>query len=90
MQYYQVEKKSDDYTYDCRIYNEQRDAYEIPQAQVEDMYSATIYAEEEKITRTNMVEILMNAKDCVFTVTFRTKVTPKDIEDVLETIKSKK
>ena len=54
------------------------------------MFSATIYAQEEKITRTNMVELLMNAKECVFTVQFRTKVTPQDIEEVLSTITSDK
>ena len=47
------------------------------------MYSGTLFDTEEKITRTDMVELLMNAKECVFTVTFRRKVTTEDIEEVL-------
>lgn len=35
-----------------------------------------------------MVELLMNAKECVFTVTFRKKIQPKDIEDTLSAIKT--
>jgi len=57
---------------------------------MDDMYNGTIFAAEEKITRSNMVELLMNAKECVFTVTFRTKVTPEDIQEILETVKSDK
>ena len=52
------------------------------------MYSGTLYETEEKVTRTEMVELLMNAKECVFTVTFRKKIQPKDIEDTLSAIKT--
>ena len=89
MQYYQITNKSGREC-DCTIYNEDRERYSIPEEQLYDMYSSTLFSNEEKITRTSMVEILMNAKDCVFTVTFRTKVTPKDIEEVLSTVKSDK
>lgn len=43
------------------------------------MYSASLYDSEEQITRTNMVDLLVNAKECVFTVTFRKKVNEKDV-----------
>jgi hypothetical protein len=52
------------------------------------MYSGTLFESEEKVSRTEMVEILLNAKECVFTVTFRKKVQAKDIEDILSSIKS--
>jgi hypothetical protein len=47
------------------------------------MYSGTQYSEEEKITRTDMVTKLLESKETVFTVTFRKKVDPSDIENAL-------
>lgn len=52
------------------------------------MYSATLYDTEEKITRTEMVNILLEAKETVFTCTFNKKVTEEDIAEALKTIKS--
>lgn len=42
------------------------------------------------MTRTNLVEILIHAAETVFTVTFRCKVTPEDIQEALSTVKSDK
>lgn len=54
------------------------------------MYSGTLFNKEVKITRTEMVELLLNAKETVFTVTFRKKITPEDVQEVLRTVKSQK
>lgn len=35
------------------------------------MECGTLYDHEQKITRTEMVEILVNAKQCIFTVSYR-------------------
>jgi hypothetical protein len=52
------------------------------------MYSGSLYETEEKITRTQMVELLLNAKESVFTCTFHKKVTQDNIMDLLKTIKN--
>jgi hypothetical protein len=52
------------------------------------MYSATMFEKEEKVTRTQMVEHLINAKEAIFTVTFRTKIQPADVEEMLRSVKS--
>ena len=54
------------------------------------MYSGSLFDETEKVTRSNMVELLINAKECVFTVTFRKKVAVKDVEEALKAVKSDK
>ena len=88
-QYYQLENGGPkDEMMDVYIYNESKDNYQVPKDQLIDMYSGTLYESEEKVTRTEMVETLLNAKECVFTVTFRKKVQAKDIEDILSSIKT--
>jgi hypothetical protein len=54
------------------------------------MFSATLFESEEKISRSNMVELLTNAKECVFTATFRKKIAASDIEDILSGVKNDK
>jgi len=44
-----------------------------------EMNSGKIFESEEKITRTEMVNILINAKECVFTAKFHKKVDDKYI-----------
>lgn len=51
------------------------------------MESAAQFSKEEKVTRSAIVEHLISAKQCIFTVTFRKKVDAKEIEDRLQSIK---
>lgn len=39
-----------------------------------EMHSGTVFAKEEAKTRTEIVELLANAKECVFTVTFHKQI----------------
>ena len=56
---------------------------------VSEMNSASAFDKEEKLTRTEMVEKLMDAKETVFTVSFNKKVDDKWIQQVIsEQIKS--
>ena len=50
--------------------------------------SSSLYDSEEKISRTNLVEVLLAAKEAVFTVTFHKKVQEKDVQDALASIKT--
>ena len=90
MQYYKLTNNSSDSRWDAEIYSKSRETYEIPKNQVEDMWSANMFDTEEKITRTEMIEILINAKECVFTVTFRKKITATDIQDLLSGVTTQK
>ena len=49
-----------------------------------EMHSGTLYDTEEKMSRTNIVELMMNAKESVFTVEFHCKVDEKYITEVIE------
>lgn len=49
-----------------------------------EMISASQYDKEEKVTRTEMVEKLVNAGSHVFTVTFRKQLTAEDVQHVLD------
>lgn len=62
--------------------------YLISEDQIVDMRSGTQFEVEEKITRTEMVSLLLDAKNSVFTCTFRKKVKESDVEELLKNIKS--
>ena len=47
------------------------------------MISASQYHREEEVYRSDMVKHLINAKQCVFTVAFRKKLDPRDIQERL-------
>jgi len=51
------------------------------------MESGTQFETEEKVSRSTIVEHLVNAKQCIFTVTFRKKIDPKDVEETLNKVK---
>lgn len=48
-----------------------------------EMNSATLYDKEEKISKTNIIELLVNARETIFTVTFHTQVNDKWVKEVL-------
>jgi len=75
---------------DCIEYNAHMEAIEVPEEQLLDCWSGHMYDSEEKITRTEMVDKLVNAKECVFTVTFRKLKKDEDIAQRLRGIKDKK
>lgn len=47
------------------------------------MNSATLYGKEEKVSKTELIELLVNARETVFTVTFHTQVNEKWVKEVL-------
>ena len=51
-----------------------------------EMNSGKLYDSEEKMTRSNVVELMANAKDCVFTVTFNTKADEKYVQEQLKSV----
>ena len=72
------------------VCNERNVDYSVPKDQLYDMFSGTLFETEEKLTRTNMVELLLKARESVFTCTFHKKVTEQDIVELLKTVKSDK
>tara|TARA_B110000285_G_C14503604_1_gene329192 strand:- start:42 stop:281 length:240 start_codon:yes stop_codon:yes gene_type:complete len=48
------------------------------------MQSGSQYCAEEKVTRTEIIELLLSAKETVFTVTYRKKVDTKGVEKALK------
>lgn len=51
-----------------------------------EMNSGTIFAKEESLSRSNIVELLANAKECVFTVTFHKKQDADNIKSKLSAV----
>jgi hypothetical protein len=47
------------------------------------MESGTQFDKEEKISRSKMIEHLINAKQSIFTVIFRKKIDVKEVEERL-------
>jgi hypothetical protein len=45
-----------------------------------EMHSGQLYKEEKKVTRTEMIEALLEAKETVFTVGYNTKADDKHIK----------
>lgn len=48
------------------------------------LVSAKVFDKEEKISRTNLVEIMRNAKEAVFSVKYRKKIDEAYVKEVLE------
>ena len=49
-----------------------------------EMYSAKIYDKEEKLPRTQIIELMMKAKETVMTVVFHKKIDEAYVKEVLE------
>lgn len=49
-----------------------------------EMISASQYDAQQEVTRTEMVDKLLNAGSCVFTVTFRKQLTGERVNELLE------
>jgi len=75
---------------ECTEYNKNMDTIQVPQAQLLDCFSASLFDKEEKVTRTEMVKKLINAKETAFTVTFRKLKKEEEITERLRNIKNKK
>ena len=52
-----------------------------------EMHSGLVYEKEEKVTRTEMIEHLINAKESVLTVKFHKKVDDNHVKDILSDVK---
>jgi len=52
-----------------------------------EMNSAQLFDTEEKVSRTNLVELMTHAKDCVLTVKFHTKVDDAYVKEILQNAK---
>lgn len=87
VQYFKLNSRNGD-MWNCSILKDSNMNYQIPAEQVKDMYSATLFDSEEKVTKTQMVEIFQSANEAVFTITFNVKVQPEEIATLLSSIKS--
>lgn len=81
-QYYRVTKVEGS-TVEAVVCNESQNIYIIPIQQVMKMESATVYNSQEPVTRSELVEILQNAKESIFTCKFHKKLTADDVRSHL-------
>lgn len=73
----------------CEVLKKDAEQYLVPQEQLVNlMNSGTLHDQEQKISRTEMVELMTDAKECIITVDFRKKVKQADIEEYLKSVKS--
>ena len=49
-----------------------------------EMHSSTLFDKTEKLSRSNIVELMVNAKECVFTVSFHKQVDDKYIQEAIK------
>ena len=90
VQYYKFIKKTGK-DFEVQINKESgSENYTISADQVEDMRSGSQFERVEKVTRSEMVALLQNAKNTVFTCTFRKKIRPSDVQELLNNVKTKK
>jgi len=70
------------------VVNQYGTDYSVTHKLVEDeSYSADQFAVEKKVTRTELVEVLENCADTVFTINFTTKATEEKAKALLEGIR---
>ncbi|MGD1712750.1 hypothetical protein [Dapis sp. BLCC M172] len=86
VQYYSVTKVLED---ELELTNERGYQITVAKGIVEEgMYFAQQYEKEQKVSRTELCELLESAGDTVFTVNFRKKIKEEDVlEAVLSTLK---
>lgn len=87
-QYYKITDTSSAQMIEAKVMNESGETYCIPIHQLHDMYCGNLFEEEKQVTRTELVEILLNARESVFTCTFHKKVTPEYVKDLLTSVSS--
>ena len=56
----------------------------------EGLFSANQFQDEQKVTRTELVEILEGAKDTIFTVNFQKQIKPEDMSKRLKQLAGQK
>lgn len=79
VQYYKVTHVEQDR---LTVQNERGYKIEVTKGVIEEgMHSASQYTSEEKVTRTQLCEILERAGDTVFTVCFHKKIKEKDVSE---------
>lgn len=76
-QYYEITKKDDERIW---VKNERGYKFNISKDIVEEgMFAANQYDEEQKVTRTELAEMLMSAGDTIFTVCFQKQLNAKNV-----------